>query len=189
MQLAKMIILLTGYAGSGKTTAGEILMKLLDNYGPKSAAFGDCVKEESALLYDFPLDLAYSQEGKRTVVNTVKGQKTVRQILIDYSLEMKQIHGNDIWAIKMIDKMFQFPEHYIWIIHDWRFIEELETIKRSFYIKIITIRILRHDIVALDTPSEHQLDDCETDHTVINDGTLEDLKEKLKTIIRPYYSV
>jgi len=184
-----MIFLLTGYAGSGKTTAGEILMKLLENYGAKSAAFGDCVKEETALLYDFPLDLAYSQEGKNTVVHTIKGQKTVRQILIDYSLEMKQIHGNDIWAKKIVDKMCQFPEYFPWIIHDWRFIEELDTIKRSFYIKIITIRILRPDIVSLDTPSEHQLDDCETDHTVINDGTLEDLTDKVKTIIRPYYRV
>jgi len=70
------------------------------------------------------------------------------------------------------------------IITDTRFPNEVEGIKRKWG---IVVRIIRPSIVSTSThPSETSLNDYKDwDYLIINDGTLEQLQEKVKTML--YY--
>lgn len=72
----------------------------------------------------------------------------------------------------------RFPN---WIIDDWRYVlSEFEFIDEF---KGKTIRIIRPSVEAIDSPSETSLDNHKFDYTIINDGTLEELEEKVKVIL------
>ena len=72
----------------------------------------------------------------------------------------------------------------LWCITDMRFPNEMEAVKER---KGITIRVVRHQIETANFkplhPSETALDDAEFDYEIINDGTIEDLVEKVKEIL------
>ena len=182
-----ILFLLTGYAGSGKTTAGDLLVELLRPYRAKKAAFADDVKLAAAKHYGFPVTLAFTQDGKRSVVHTAEGPKTVRDCLIDYSLEMKRLHGEDVWARRVVDRIFSISTDVPWVLHDWRYLEEAQCLKRSLDpARLVTIRITRPGIRPLDTPSEHELDGINTSHTIVNNGTIVDLRRQLAAMVRQY---
>jgi hypothetical protein len=70
-----------------------------------------------------------------------------------------------------------------WIITDLRFPNEYEAIKSR---EGITIRVVKPDNKKVSSdlhPSETALDDAEFDYEIVNDGTLEDLKDKVEGII------
>jgi hypothetical protein len=71
-----------------------------------------------------------------------------------------------------------------WIITDMRFPNEMEAVKAR---KGITIRVVRNQIktgnLVLEHPSETALDNAKFDYEIINDGTIEDLIEKVKEIL------
>jgi hypothetical protein len=95
--------------------------------------------------------------------------------------------------IKSNDKLIRTTEDLLeeweegeypnWIITDMRFPNEMQAIKANGG---ITIKVVRpHDKeIPLDLhPSETALDDVEFDYEIVNDGTLEDLIEKVEGII------
>lgn len=126
----------------------------------------------------------------------IKRRLTPRKILQLLGTEAGRniIHPN-IWVnalmseYKGIDIVNGMPEEWgypNWIITDMRFPNELEAVKAKGG---ITIRINRH-IVGTDDlklednhPSETALDNATFDHVIVNDGTIEDLIEKVKTIL------
>lgn len=70
-----------------------------------------------------------------------------------------------------------------WIITDMRFPNEMEAVEQR---KGITIRVTRPDFLSFEAmlhPSETALDDAKFDYEIINDGSLEDLVEKVKHIL------
>jgi hypothetical protein len=75
-------------------------------------------------------------------------------------------------------------EYPNWIITDMRFPNELEAVEER---EGITIRVNRNNGTrAIDVnphPSETALDDAEFDYVIENDGTIEDLVEKVREIL------
>jgi hypothetical protein len=67
-----------------------------------------------------------------------------------------------------------------WCITDMRFPNEKEAVKEKGG---ITIKVVRPGTVIGNHPSETALDDAEFDYEIINDGTIEDLIEKVKEIL------
>ena len=74
-----------------------------------------------------------------------------------------------------------------WIITDMRFPNEMEAVKER---KGITIRVVRDYVLRGGPedpknihPSETSLDEAEFDYEIINDGTIEELVEKVITIL------
>jgi hypothetical protein len=70
-----------------------------------------------------------------------------------------------------------------WIITDMRFPNEMQAVKANGG---ITIRVVRpsNKEISLDLhPSETALDDAEFDYEIVNDGTIEDLRDKVEGII------
>lgn len=70
-----------------------------------------------------------------------------------------------------------------WIITDMRFPNEMQAVKTNGGITIRVVRPNDKDIPLDLHPSETALDDAEFDYEIINDGTIEDLKEKVEGII------
>jgi dephospho-CoA kinase len=182
------IWLIAGYAGSGKTTVAEYLMKMLPK--AKTTAFAKRVKDDVAEIYSINRQLLETQEGKASLV----GEQTVREILIEYSAIMKQLTNNPgIWADYVREEILneegeaeEAKEISHWIIHDWRYLAELETmntLKQSKNATIRTIRVYNPSVQPLNSISEHELDYVITDTVINNTGTLEDLQKNIQLLL------
>lgn len=181
------IFLLSGYAGSGKTTAGDLLCGLL---GPstRSTAFATAVKDQVAEMYGFSRHWCDSPRGKQNIISTADcGKKTVRQLLIEHSAAMKWEHGNPgYWADIVAEEIAKEPVAD-WVIHDWRYKREIQTLRVAFPdAQFITLRIQRASVIPLMDPSEHDLDEFVVDHDIQNDTTEHDLKQKLADLLENY---
>jgi hypothetical protein len=146
-----------------------------------SIAFGDAVKDEVAALYNIPRALCDTQEGKKT---EIKAGTTIRDLLILHSAQRKVEFTPSYWA-EIVAKRIQanmFVEN--WIIHDWRYMAELNTLVSTFpQAHVYTIRVRRKGVIPLTDPSEHQLDLYETQFIVDNDGDLRHLRPILETLV------
>lgn len=175
------IWLLAGYAGSGKTTAGEMLHTLL----PQSCmtAFAKEVKNQVAEVYKLPRGSMDTQEGKATFVEIE--QKTVRQLLVEHAAWMKQVYDSPgIWAEYVCREIKAQPDIEHWILHDWRYIAELRTLQTQFpNARMYTLRIQSSRTQLSNCPSEHELDSFQVQHTVSNDGSLAELRMTLLQLI------
>ena len=180
-----------GYAGSGKTHAAHHLQSLLNPTTTYVTAFADAVKDEVASIYKIPRTLFDTQEGKASLVKTPDGKRTARELLIDYSLAMKQAYGEAVWAEEVVSRICYIVERrcieHI-IIHDLRFTAEVETIYNKFdssdTFVLHTIRIVRPSVVSLPIPSEHNLDDYKANVCIVNNGTVEELHSKIDELFR-----
>ena len=127
------IILISGYAGSGKDTFANLLIDQLPN--AKKYAFADPIKE-----------IAYKYHNW----NGIKDEKG-RQLLIEIGKTGRKVNLH-IWTEEVIEKIQkQKPE--VVIISDWRFKHEYEKMKEVFEKKnILTIRVKRDGIDIVNYP-------------------------------------
>jgi hypothetical protein len=70
-----------------------------------------------------------------------------------------------------------------WIITDMRFPNEMQAVKANGGITIRVVRPSDKEIPLDLHPSETALDDAKFDYEIVNDGTIEDLKEKVEGVI------
>ena len=174
------IILFSGYIGSGKSFAAEQLHKLIPN--SQIIAFGTKVKDGTATLYNIPRNLCETQEGKLTII--LDYGMTVRDLLIQYSADMKYTHGNDVWANIVAENIRNTPHITTWIINDWRYPNELEVLHKAFPdAKLQTVRIHRNTVQPKTFPSEHALDNYPFNHNITHDDTAEELINNLASLI------
>lgn len=130
--------------------------------------------------------------GTEAIRNNVHENAWVNALFADY---LPKYHGGIDPAVGSTtpSDVQVFVGHPKWIITDMRFPNELEAVKKH---KGITIRINRSlqktnnetvDFVAQhyrnNHPSETALDNAEFDYVVENDGTIEELIEKIKDIL------
>lgn len=170
------IILLAGYAGSGKDTAGLVFQKV----GYKRYAVADMVKHYSAKRHGFSFDLTQTQEGKMVLHNN----KTVRQYLIDDAAEKKAENNDPAYWIKLMAELIVTDGISDIVVTDWRYHAELTHLKEAFpNAKFTTIRVVRDSVVPLDDISEHELDSVCTDYVVKNNDSFDYLNESLLLIL------
>jgi hypothetical protein len=86
------------------------------------------------------------------------------------------------WYVKEWDELGNetVGEYPNWIITDMRFPNELEAVEER---KGITIRVVRSGTTVGTHASETALDDAYFDHVISNNGTIEDLIEKVRQIL------
>jgi hypothetical protein len=168
-----IIILLRGFSNSGKDFVGDIICT---QYGYKQFSFADSLKKIVAEKYNIPLDLLYSQEGKKMIYND-NNNITYRQLLIDEALKLKD-YDPDIFAKHCCENINNYKNiinnnnamHRI-IITDWRFNNELDVLKQNFPdAKIIPVHVVRNNQTKspIDDISEYHLMDRKDDITIIN---------------------
>lgn len=95
----------------------------------------------------------------------------VNALFADYKATVKE------WDEYGNDRVIEYPS---WIITDMRFPNEMEAIEERGG---ITIRVNRPGADVGTHPSETALDDAEFHYTIENDGTLEELIEKVKRLL------
>jgi dephospho-CoA kinase len=127
------IILLAGFAGSGKDTVASILV---NQKGYTRFAFADPIKEEMAAELNQPLELFHSVEGKKQFVLG----KTLREHCISHG-EFKRAQDPEYWVKETAKRIVSSGKQNI-VISDWRLLPELFGLQKAFPdAQIIPIRI------------------------------------------------
>lgn len=165
--------------------------------------FAGKLKQTASLLTGIPVEKFEDQEFKKLDMDP-EWKMTYREFLQKLGTEAMRdrLHEN-VWVnalfadykalykkekqITPVDTSFDESTYPKWIITDMRFPNEMEAVKER---KGITIRVVRdyalrggpEDPKNLH-PSETALDDAEFDYEIINDGTIEELVEKVITIL------
>jgi hypothetical protein len=183
-----MIIGINGKIGSGKDTIGDIIQKIcITNDGPEFEVkkFAGKLKQTASLLTGVSVKHFEDQEFKKLDMNPEWGM-TYREFLQKLGTEAMRdgLHTN-VWVNALFTDYRLWSDgskdwYPNWIITDMRFENELEAIVKKGG---ITIRVVRPGTVIGNHPSETALDGFIMHYEIINDGTIEDLIEKVKEIL------
>lgn len=158
--MMSQIILISGYAGSGKDTFSEFLIKYLPD--AKKYAFADSIKEIARKYFNW---------------DGIKDEKG-RQLLIGIGAAGRE-ENPFIWAERVIEKIEEEKPAYA-VISDWRFKNEHKKILEEFgFENVVTIRIEKDGVKPIDDISEHDLDNYpDFDFIIKNNSSLQELEKQ-----------
>ena len=162
----------------------------------KIKKFADNLKDITCMMIGCTREQLEDQEFKKTVLGPEWDNMTVREFLQKLGTDAMRngLHEN-VWANSLmsdykLNSYTRLNVTYIasklpnWIITDTRFPNELEAVKSK---EAITIKVTRNwgstENLFNNHPSETALDDAEFDYEIINDGTIENLIQKVKQIL------
>lgn len=189
------------YLTFGKDISSDIFINKDDYYSKsnwKIKKFAGKLKQVVSLLTGCTLDQLEDQEFKNNKLGREwqdydTSPKTYRWMLQTIGTEsMRDIIHKNVWINALFSDYrpkhggtvnidFEFPN---WIITDCRFPNELEAVKQH---QGVTINIRRDNASKQSEaslhPSETALDDATFDYVIDNNGTLEELIEKIKNIL------
>jgi hypothetical protein len=178
------IVMLTGWSGCGKDAAATLMIEEMHF---ARFAFADAVKEECATLYGLPLDRFY--HGKdRTLERPViswPSARTPRDLLLLHAADARK--KDDSLYARMVAHAIKDSDAQRIVISDWRHHVEMETLRANFPdAQIITVRIMRTAVTQRPEHNEHELDGVPPHITIHNDGSISDLRDAIKSRLRPY---
>lgn len=159
--------------------------------------FAGKLKQVASLLTGIPIEKFEDQEFKKTFlsdewaylptdeiitdgVGLALKKMTVRELLQKMGTDAlrDRLHKN-VW----INALFaDYARPYCdWIITDMRFINEYDAVKARGG---MTIRVTRPGTSVGTHPSEIELDEIDFDYEIVNDGSLEELLEKVRLLLK-----
>jgi len=186
-------IAITGKANSGKNTVSRLLFKELKLTTAKYLAFADPIKEMIQTAYpELPREWLYgsSELRKNVIPGAFKNgvPLTVRQLLIDIG-NFGRAYKHDIWLrnfdirLNTALKLKKKDKPQAIIVTDCRLRNEFDHLKSlGFY----QIRLLRNNHAKINDISEtnqDDIDDSEFNSVLYNNGTLEELENRVKEIV------
>jgi hypothetical protein len=198
-----MIIGLVGFIGSGKGTFGDILVR---EHGYRQFAFADALKDGVSQIFLWPRGLLEGDSNASRTFrekvdpwwsNKLGYEVTPRLILQKFGTEAcRNGIADNIW-IAALEKRIQGYDDVV--ITDVRFPNEINFI-RSVGGVIIRVKrgedpiwyndALSTNTVGINTMEEYNVHESEwawigqkIDHTVLNEGTKDDLKESVNRIL------
>jgi hypothetical protein len=184
-----MIIGLVGFIGSGKGTVGDILVR---HHGYHQFAFADALKDAVASIFLWPRGLlegdSNASRAFRERVDPWWSHKfgyevTPRLILQKMGTEACR-HGisDNIWIAALEKRIKGYDDV---VISDVRFPNEIDFVRSAGG---VIVRVKRGE----DPPEEHLATlhisetawrDRKVDYEIENDGTIEQLREKIKLVL------
>jgi len=174
----KMIIGLSGRAGSGKD---EVAKVLVDLYGYKRIAFADAIRDALYELNPLVSDrIRVADLVDEYGWDFAKKNFEVRRLLQIFGTEVgRKQFGEDVWAMKVLDGL-DFGDKVV--VTDVRFGNEYYGIKWNHG---EVWRVERPNIEPVnDHISEHALDNWEFDRVIKNEGSLDDLAELVAEVMK-----
>jgi hypothetical protein len=175
-----LVILLSGWAGSGKDSAAELLV---EEMAFVRVAFADMLKEEVSTAYRLPLAVFHNAFKDRHIDAL---NATPRQLLVQHAADRKR-KDPDVYSRAVVSRIAETQGRVV--VSDWRYRHEYAFLKEQLpNVHIVRGRILRSSVSPHEDPSEHDLDDEPMDFTVINDGCISDLRDAIKAAVRPYFA-
>lgn len=183
MYLMKTLIMISGYAGSGKDTMGVYLAR---KWGYRRLAFADQLKDEASRIYGIHRHLMDTADGKRACVVVNGIQRSVRDVLVEYGTKCRS-KSLQYFVNPVIDEIVR-NEQEKFVITDWRYENEYIAIKRRFgdQIRLVTVRINRFAKPLYKSKSETQLDRFPFDVVVENTSSMNALMVKIDDLIDLY---
>ena len=189
-------IAISGKANAGKDTVAKFFPEVYNvlhnrTCTVKHYSLAEPIKEMVMLMLPATnRNILYgpSENRKQIVPGAFKdGQPlTYRALLQDLGTDVCRSYKSDIW-LDVLDYNFQHYQNYgydFFTISDCRFPNEIYHCKKNDF---IVIRIKRPSQLILDHPSETLQDtvkDNEFNFIIDNNGTIEDLKEKVINILK-----
>ena len=166
------IILLSGWAESGKDTCAEYLAKK----GYKRLAFADVLKKKCATDTKFSFELTQTHEGKASIFR----DRTIRQHLIDYA--NSELKKNTYAFVEDVVINIEFHHYDKVVISDWRRMDELIGLQKFLpNATIIPIHIQRHLVSPVADSTEYVLNFPFRYH-IENYGTLQEFYDAIEKI-------
>ena len=171
------VIMISGKAQNGKDTVAQMIKDELDCVGKTSIIvhYGDLVK--------YVCEKFFGWDGKK--------DEHGRSLLQHVGTDVVRSKDENYWA-RFIEQMLRFFEgewDYV-MIPDCRFPNEINCISKDIADKV-HIRVVRGGsfvspltIEQQKHPSETALDDCVPDVLIYNDGSLDDLRFKIKNWVK-----
>jgi hypothetical protein len=200
------LIGISGKIGSGKDTVGNIIQYL--SRDPEAETFESYMnsvrltsskwevkkfayklKQIASILTGIPIEKFEDQEFKKTDLgpewnywlDRKEYPMTVRLFLQRLGTEAIR---NGIHEQAWVNALFaDYSDNSSWLVTDMRFPNEVASIKERGG---ITLRINRPNVVQLDHPSETLLDNYEFDYVIENDGTIDELIEKVRVMMEHF---
>ena len=167
----EMIIGLLGRARCGKDTVAN-LIRINSAVPFEIVRFAQPIKDAVCSLYGISPEHVETNKKEEVLANYGITPRQAMQEITDYYMRK---HGHDFFSARV----FQNVATKNIIIPDVRFKRDTEEIKRC---KGIVLKIIRPDNTTFYT-CEHTVDTCPSDFTIINDGSLTDLEDKVMDII------
>ena len=175
------LILLSGWAGSGKDAAAAALAPL----GFQRFAFADPLKADVATATCLPS--AMFERPFKDQPLSASDSRTPRDLLLAHAAAARETDP-DIYARATANTILNNRVTRA-VISDWRYRREgafVEShLSTSTGWNIFHIRIERPGVIPSTAAIEHELDDFPMDLTISNDGTLADLSQKLTDWLGP----
>ncbi len=178
------IIGFCGFKGSGKSTAASrafsVVCSVYDDHRRRVAqrSFAWPLKDTCNCLFGLSFDQLYGDQ-KETV--DPRYGKTPRQILQEVGSFFRDTYGADFW-VDALER--EITDNEITIIDDVRYPNEADFVRNSGGI-VIGIRRPGNGLDD-DHASETKMHDHWTemiDVEIVNDGTIEDLRDRVKSVI------
>lgn len=169
------IIAISGHAQNGKDTVAKMLEKqLFQNNRVLIAHYADLLKYICKTFFEW--------DGKKDE----KGRSLLQFVGTDVVREQ----APDFWVDFLIDVFNLFEDCWDFvIIPDARFPNEIDKL-REYYFDVTHLRVTRGNFKSplskeqLRHPSETALDCVKPDYFIVNNGSLEELKNKVSSFIK-----
>jgi len=165
-----MLLALSGKQGVGKDTCAEMFVEL----GFSSIAYADPMKRKFAEITGLPIDVY--DDFKRSSLSYKENSMNGRDICVGIGMLMRELSPN-----LFTDTVQAFiDEKSNTVVTDMRFQNELDHMKKN---NATIIKIVRPGIDEIKHISEELSDRNDYyDELIINDGTIGQLKQKVRTI-------
>jgi len=174
-----IILMLSGWAGSGKDAVASLLN---DEFDFHRFAFADPLKRDVACF------TGLAPEFFQTYLKDVPlsaGGVTPRALLIEHAAEVRA-GDPDVYSTRIVEEIRLSKQRRI-VVSDWRYVNEYAVIRAAFpEATVVRVRVMRPAIVPGPDPSEHELDDHPMDVYIHNSSTISMLRSTLKDTVRPY---
>jgi hypothetical protein len=168
------LIVFTGHKGSGKDTCGDFIVK---ERGYKKINFADPLKKITEILFGLPRSYWYDPVPKEKVVKQWPYQSP-RTILQLCGTECFRNSWPDIWIQNWIRSVDNSPNV---VTCDCRFLNEAKAVKSKGG---TLVRVVRPSQTRQDThSSETEQDSIKVDYTIVNDGSIQDLYDKVSLFL------
>lgn len=173
--------------GCGKDTVADYIAELLKqkNIQAYRSAFANGVREDVSKITDIPVEVIRTTEGKNMVFESLG--VTVGKLLQYHGQAKKKLHGDDVWIRYCMDSLPTEDKH-VSIISDVRYKGEQTAVQKrgGIIIMVKSDRPTSAILMAgrsLQHSSERDLDGVSANVTIENNGTLEELKQKVKALV------
>jgi dephospho-CoA kinase len=174
MSTRPLIVLISGWAHSGKDSVAKILV---ESYDFQKLAFADPIKHHVAREVGIPLEWCYDQEKKAEILVDPKYEgRTLREELIRVA-ETERAEDKEIWGRAIGEKVAKSIQRgkSKFVVSDWRHIEELWALQKKIpYALIVPIHIQRPSQLVSPVPdrTEYSLLGFPYWRVISNSGTI-----------------